>query len=322
MGLYNGKRNQKMNNEQIKILKKQHYGIVGNHSGVKLCHWMRQSLIYKRECYKQTFYGIKTHRCLQMTPSLTHCNQMCFFCWRHQGFTEKNFTEIDDPKFILDRSIEVQKKLLTGFKGEKRCDKIKWIEANKPNMLACSLSGEPTLYPKLGEFFEECHKQNITTFLVTNGTNPEALENMDPLPKQLYVSIVAPNKEVYKKLCSPLIRDGWEKINQTLELLQSLDTRTVIRHTLVNGWNIDEKFIKEYSRLDKKASPLFIEPKGYVFVGYSRKRMTIANMPTHNKIKSFSKILAENLGYNLTMERPDSRVVLLSKKEKTERFDK
>jgi tRNA wybutosine-synthesizing protein 1 len=85
---------------------------------------------------------------------------------------------------------------------------------------------------------------------------------------------------------------------------------------------MDEKFINEYSRLDKKASPLFIEPKGYVFVGYSRQRMNLANMPSHEKIKSFSKNLSENLGYNLTLERSDSRVVLLSKKEKTERFDK
>ena len=311
-----------MNAEFVKILEKQQYGIVGNHSGVKLCHWMRQSLLYGRECYKQTFYGIKSHRCLQMTPSISQCNQMCLFCWRHQGFNEKEIKEIDEPEFILDKSIGTQKKLITGFKGDNRCDQNKWKEANKPNMLACSLSGEPTLYPKLGEFFEICHKRGITTFLVTNGTNPEALEKLEPLPKQLYVSIVAPNKEVYKKICSPLISNGWEKINKTLDLLPSLNTRTVIRHTLVNNWNMDRRLIKEYSILDEKASPLFIEPKGYVFVGYSRKRMTISNMPSHNKVREFGKALAYNLGYELKMERTDSRVVLLSKQSKVERFDK
>lgn len=278
--------------------------------------------MYNRECYKQSFYGIKSHRCLQMTPSLIQCNHMCLFCWRHQGFTEKEFNVIDEPEYILDKSIETQKKLITGFKGDKRCDKKKWEEANKPNMLACSLSGEPTLYTKLGEFFEICHKRGITTFLVSNGTNPKALEKLDPLPKQLYISIVAPNKEVYKKLCSPLISDGWEKIIQTLELLPSLDTRTVIRHTLVEGWNMNSDYIKEYTSLDDKASPLFIEAKGYVFVGYSRKRMTISNMPSHNNIRNFGDELAKNLSYELTMERPDSRVVLLSKEVKTERFDK
>jgi len=309
-----------MQEELKKILQKQHYAIVGNHSGVKLCHWMKQSLIHGRECYKQTFYGIQSHRCLQMTPSVNQCNHMCLFCWRHQGFTEKEFKEIDEPKFILDEAIKAQRKLITGFKGDPRCDLKKWEEANDPNMLACSLSGEPTLYPHLSDFFEECHKKNITTFLVTNGTNPDALENMDTLPKQLYVSIVAPNEEVYKKICSPLIPDGWKRINKTLELLPSLDTRTVIRHTLVQNWNMDEKHIKQYATLDKEAEPLFIEPKGYVFVGYSRKRMNISNMPAHDKVKEFGLKIANELGYDLSMEKPDSRVVLLTEDNKKARF--
>jgi tRNA wybutosine-synthesizing protein 1 len=247
---------------------------------------------------------------------------MCLFCWRHQGFTEKEFKEVDDPKYILEKSIENQRKLITGFKGDERCDLNKWEEANNPNMLACSLSGEPTLYPKLSEFFEECHKKKITTFLVTNGTKPKALEKMNILPKQLYVSIVAPNEEIYKKVCSPLVTDGWKKINETLELIPSLDTRTVIRHTLVQGWNMDKKYISEYAKLDKKASPMFIEPKGYVFVGYSRKRMNISNMPPHDTIKKFGIDLAKETSYDFAMEKTDSRVVLLSKIKKPVRFDK
>ncbi|MCJ2534253.1 MAG: 4-demethylwyosine synthase TYW1, partial [Candidatus Thermoplasmatota archaeon] len=69
----------------------------------------------------------------------------------------------------------------------------------------------------LGEFFELCHRRNITTFLVTNGTTPKILEKLDHLPTQLYVSVVAPDKEAYKKICSPLISDGWGKLNRTLE---------------------------------------------------------------------------------------------------------
>ncbi len=310
-----------MNPEFKKILEKQQYAIVGNHSGVKLCHWMRQSLLFNRECYKQTFYGIKTHRCLQMTPTINQCTHNCLFCWRNQGFPDDGFKNIDDPEFILNQSIKQQRRLITGFKGDERCDKDKWKEANKPNMLACSLTGEPTLYPKLGEFFEACHKKGITTFLVTNGTNPKALENMSTLPKQLYVSIVAPNKEVYKKICSPKISNGWERIKNTLELLPSLDTRTVIRHTLVNGWNMDEKYINEYAKLDSISEPMFIEPKGYVFVGYSRKRMNLANMPSHDMIVSFTKKLSEKTGYDFSMEKSDSRVTLLSKVKKAERFE-
>ncbi len=310
-----------MNSELKKILQKQRYGIVGDHSGVKLCHWMRQSLLFNRECYKQSFYGIKSHRCLQMTPTINHCTHLCLFCWRHQGFNETELKKYDDPSFILEKSIEEQRRLITGFKGDERCDQKKWEEANNPNMVACSLSGEPTLYPELGEFFEECHKKNMTTFLVTNGTNPEALKNLETLPKQLYVSVIAPNKNVYKKICSPLISDGWDRIKQTLELLPSLDTRTVVRHTLIDGWNMDDKYIDEFASLDKIADPMFIEPKGYVFVGYSRKRMKLSNMPSHKKVKSFGLKLGEKLGYDLPLEQKPSRVVLLSKNKKVKRFD-
>jgi tRNA wybutosine-synthesizing protein 1 len=247
---------------------------------------------------------------------------LCLFCWRHQDFNEKEIKNIDEPKLILEKCILSQRKLITGFKGDARCDIKRWKEANDPNMIACSLSGEPTLYPRLSEFFEECHKKNMVTFLVTNGTNPESLEKMDTLPKQLYVSLVAPNEKVYKKICAPIIRNGWEKIKKTIELLPSLNTRTVIRHTLIKNWNMKEDFIKEFSKLDELASPMFIEPKGYVFVGGSRKRMNLGNMPSHDEVKNFGKILTHYLGYDIIMEKKDSRVVLLSNSKNAERIVK
>jgi len=245
---------------------------------------------------------------------------MCLFCWRFQNFTEKELHVYDDPGFILEHAIEAQKKLLTGFKGDPRCDQKKWKEANEPNMLACSLSGEPTLYPKLGEFFELCHRKGITTFLVTNGTTPDALEQLETLPTQLFVSLVAPNEELYKKICAPLVSDGWSKIQQTLSLLPSLDTRTVIRHTLVHGWNMDEKYIEAYAKLDAQASPMFIEPKGYVFVGSSRNRLHFSNMPTHEQVRTFGQKLAEKLGYESVKEKTDSLVVLLASQNKTKKI--
>ncbi len=296
-----------------KILEEQGYAIVGKHSAVKLCHWLRKSLLENRPCYKNTFYGIESHRCLQMSPTAFHCTQKCLYCWRYQAFTltELKKEDADDPAFILEKSIEEQKRLLTGYKGDERVSLEKWKEAMEPKHVACSLTGEPTLYPYLSEFFEECHKRGMTTFLVTNGTNPKALEKMDVLPKQLYVTVAAPNEEIYKKLCCPLVPEGWEKLMETLELLNSLDTRTVIRHTLVKNWNLGHE--KEYAKLDEKANPWFIEPKGYMFVGYSRQRMKIDNMPSHEEIKKFGEKLAELLSYEIEAEREDSRVVLLGR---------
>jgi tRNA wybutosine-synthesizing protein 1 len=310
------------------ILLKQKYKLVGahEHSGVKLCHWMRQKLLFGRACYKESFYGIKSHRCLQFTPTINHCTQKCLFCWRFQGFSETEFNgPYDEPKDILDSAIQEQRKLLTGFKGDNRCDLDLWEEAQEPNQVAISLSGEPTLYPKLGEFIEHCHRRSMTTFLVTNGTRPDILERLDPLPTQLYVSLTAPNEEVYKRLCVPMqnsnkaksnsdnpsIKPGWSSVQKTLELLPSLDTRTVIRHTLVEDWNLGWE--KEYARLDAIAEPMFIEPKSYVFVGYSRKRMNLKNMASFETIKRFSEKLGSELGYDIVSERQDSRVVLLAR---------
>ncbi|HEV2166838.1 MAG TPA: 4-demethylwyosine synthase TYW1, partial [Thermoplasmata archaeon] len=64
----------------------QGYQLVGRHSAVKLCYWTRQSLTQGRDCYKGRFYGIESHRCLQMSPAIDSCNLHCRFCWRNQGW--------------------------------------------------------------------------------------------------------------------------------------------------------------------------------------------------------------------------------------------
>ena len=300
-----------MHKDMKRILEKQHYVVVGEHSGVKLCHWMGQKLLKGRPCYKERFYGIESHRCLQMTPTVSHCTQNCLFCWGFQGMNELAIENEDDPIEILDGCIEGQRKLITGYKGDARCSKEEWDEAFEPNQVAISLSGEPTLYTRLGELIAECHKRNMTTFVVSNGLQPEVLENLDPLPTQLYITVAAPNKEIHSKLCVPLIRNSWDKLKQSLEVMATLDTRTVIRHTLVEGRNIGWE--KEYAALDRLADPLFIEPKGYVYVGYSRERMTMDNMPKYEIVRQFGEKLGHELGYQILDEAPESRVLVLGR---------
>jgi tRNA wybutosine-synthesizing protein 1 len=291
------------------MFEKQGYGIVGNHTAVKTCHWLRESLINDRTCYKQVFFGINSHRCLQMTPVANVCNHRCLYCWRYQG-SDDVIDEWDDPREIVEGTIEAQRRLVSGFKGDERCDPKMWEEARNPNQVAISLTGEPTMYPYLGELIAEYKRRGFTTFLVTNGTLPHALRDLDPLPTQLYVSIDAPNEEIYRKLCLPKIQDGWKRIMETIELLPSLDTRTVGRHTLVKGWNMGHE--EEYAKLDLKGEVDFIEPKGYVFVGYSRERMTMDNMPSFEDIEGFASRMADITGYGIVGRNPPSRVVLLS----------
>lgn len=290
------------------LLIKQQYRLYKDHSAVKLCHWMKESMIHERHCYKQDFYGISSHRCLQMTPAINECSHMCTFCWRIQehDFEVKDWAE---PKEMLDALIEHQRSLIWGFKGDPRCDPKMFEEARNPNQMAISLAGEPITYPYMSEFLEECHRRHMSTFIVTNGTYPERLAALDVLPMQLYVTVAAPNKEIYKSVCRPKISDGWEKLMQTLELLPSLDTRTVIRHTLVKGINMGWE--EDYGRLDRIADPTLVEPKGYVFVGGSRNRLSMACMPSFDEIKEFSANLGQHIGMEIIKERADSRVVLL-----------
>jgi tRNA wybutosine-synthesizing protein 1 len=217
--------------------------------------------------------------------------------------------EWSEPKDMLDSLIAHQRKLLTGFNGDERCSKERYEESKYPNMVAVSLAGEPVRYPYLSDFLKECHARKMITFMVTNGTYPEELEKLDVLPRQLYVTVAAPNEEVYKRTCMPKINDGWERLTKTLELLPSLDTRTVIRHTLVKDLNFG--WVDEYAKLDNIASPDLIEPKGYVFVGGSRTRLSMANMPSHSEISDFSERLAEKTGMTVLKEKPDIRVTLL-----------
>jgi tRNA wybutosine-synthesizing protein 1 len=225
-------------------------------------------------------------------------------------------TVVDEPKDILDGCVEAQRSLLIGFKGNAKTNKRKWLEAQQPTHLACSLAGEPTLYEKLGELMIEARNRKMTTFIVTNGTNPAALERLadqNALPTQLYVSLCAPDEATYKKTNAPLIKDGWKKLGETLELFASLKTRRVVRLTLCKGLNL--KDAAGYARLIERAGAEFVEPKAYMAVGFSRARLGVDFMPRHEEIMEFARELAEETGYAVAGEQKASRVALLCRDE-------
>jgi len=303
--------------ELQKLLVKQHYHLVGRHSAVKICEWTRRSLMNKGTCYKEQFYGISTHRCLQMTPAVAHCTQKCVFCWRPVEWTiGTELTEWDEPDLIVEESIRAQRLLLSGYGGLKdQIDPKKWREAQDPNQAAISLAGEPTTYPQMGELIESFHKHGFkSTFLVTNGTFPERLRDLSTEPTQLYLSLEAPTKELYKQIDRPIISDGWERINRTIDLFPLFKCNRVIRLTMVKGWNDDEKLIPQFAELINKADPDFIEVKSYMCVGYSRKRLTLDNMLSMQEVLDFSNKLGEAAGFEIKDKKDDSRVALLKKK--------
>jgi len=307
----------------VSALKKQKYQLVGTHSAVKKCRWLHKSLVEDKNCYKSRFYGISSHRCLQMTPSVAWCDMRCKFCWRVQSYDlEVKWNETEPPiwesaeKIVCD-SINAQRKFLSGYKSQVKDGIIsikKFNEAMEPKHVAISLSGEPSLYPDLSELIYEFHKRGFTSFLVTNGTYPDSLERISNNPSQIYVSLCAPNKKVFYDICRPLISNAWEKLMTTLSLIQSFNCPTVIRLTSVKGLNM--KNVEEYSKIIREASPSYVEIKAYMYIGYSRKRMRFNNMPNHLEIRRFGESLSERTGYKLVDESPDSRVVLLTKLDK------
>ena len=290
----------------------QGYQLTGRHSAVKLCYWTRQSLVHGRDCYKGRFYGIESHRCLQMSPAIDSCNLHCRFCWRNQGWeNDETMVEYDDPEALLEKSIDAQRRILSGFKGEAGVPLERWEEAQSPRHIAISLTGEPTLYPKMNRFLALCAERGITTFLVTNGTNPDALRAMDPLPTQLYVSVTAPNPEIFRRLTLPAHEDAWERLLESLAIVRDLRTRRVVRHTLVRGWNLG--WVDQYADLDAIARPDFIEPKGYVYMGKSRQRLGRDHVPEHEEIRRFARELSDRTGYALLDESEESKVCLLGR---------
>ncbi len=81
----------------------------------------------------------------------------------------------------------------------------------------------------------------------------------------MYFTLPASNEKTYKKVCRPMIKNGWTKINESLDLIESLNCRTLIRLTAVKDLNIslNEKLIKDYIDIIEKAKPNFFEIKGF-----------------------------------------------------------
>ncbi len=318
-----------MNKKLKETLKKQHYGIVGKHSLVDVCEWTKNSLRNKGECYKQKFYGIKSHRCCEVSPS-AFCQNKCVHCWRAIELSENrkiSLKECDNPLDLIDGFVKERAKLLMGFNGNPVTEKSKFKESLEPSHFAISLIGEPTLYPKLGELIRELRKRKKTSFIVTNGLQPGVLRNLarkGELPTQLYISMNAGNKSLYDKWHRSYEKNAWKKYNESLKLMSGLKTRRVIRMTLVKGLNMGERDVKEFAVLIRKASPDFVEAKSYMSVGYARQRMGYEKMPSHEEIKGFAKMLVSELGngYRVLDEHVGSRIVLIGKSKKGMKIQK
>ncbi len=295
-------------------LERQAYRIVGMHSAVKTCGWTKNMVRGEGGCYKLKFYGIMSHQCMQMTTSIS-CANRCTFCWRgYKAPVAKEWKwSVDEPEFILEKSLEAHHDLLVGFKGNPKTNKALFQGSQDVKHVALSLTGEPITYPKINALLNLFNKQGISTFLVTNAQYPEQIKDLQPVT-QLYLSVDAPNKELLKEVDKPLFTDFWERMLQSLDYMKQKKQRTCIRLTMIKGINDIE--LENYAKLIMRGHPDFLEVKAYMHVGASRERLRKENMPLHEDVVIFTKKLMKHLQeYEIVSEHIPSRVLMCAKKK-------
>ncbi|KAM8975637.1 S-adenosyl-L-methionine-dependent tRNA 4-demethylwyosine synthase TYW1-like [Pelodytes ibericus] len=296
-------------------LTKQGYRLIGSHSGVKLCRWTKSMLRGRGGCYKHTFYGIESHRCMETTPSLA-CANKCVFCWRHH--TNPVGTEwrwkMDQPEMILEEAIENHQNMIKQFRGVPGVIPDRFAEGMAVKHCALSLVGEPIMYPEINRFLKLLHHRQISSFLVTNAQFPEEIRCLEPVT-QLYVSVDASTKDSLKKIDRPLFKDFWQRFIDSLKALAEKEQRTVYRLTLVKAWNVDE--LTAYADLVTVGRPDFIEVKGVTYCGDSAaSNLTMANVPWHEEVIYFVQELADLLpDYEIACEHEHSNCILIAHKK-------
>ncbi|XP_019777380.1 S-adenosyl-L-methionine-dependent tRNA 4-demethylwyosine synthase TYW1 isoform X3 [Tursiops truncatus] len=259
-------------------LTKQGYQLIGSHSGVKLCRWTKSMLRGRGGCYKHTFYGIESHRCMETTPSLA-CANKCVFCWRHH--TNPVGTEwrwkMDQPEMILKEAIENHQNMMKQFRGVPGVREERFEEGMTVKHCALSLVGEPIMYPEINRFLKLLHERKISSFLVTNAQFPAEIRNLKPVT-QLYVSVDASTKESLKKIDRPLFKDFWQRFLDSLKALAA---------------------------------------KGVTYCGESSaSSLTMANVPWHEEVVRFVCELVDLIpDYEIACEHEHSNCLLIAHKK-------
>lgn len=302
-------------------LTKQGYTIVGSHSGVKICRWTKSALRGRGSCYKNSFYGIKSHLCMETTPSLS-CSNKCVFCWRH-GTNPVGTTwrwKVDPPDMIFNGVKEGHYKKIKMLRGVPGVRAERFSEAMRIRHCALSLVGEPIFYPHINEFVGLLHSEQISSFLVCNAQHPDQLAALDRVT-QLYVSIDASDRDSLRKIDRPLHRDFWERFQRCLDILREKThiQRTVYRLTLVKGFNIEDE-ARGYADLVEKGLPCFVEVKGVTYCGTSTSAgagLSMKNVPFYEEVAAFvvalnQELSRRGLAYGIAAEHSHSCCILLA----------
>jgi tRNA wybutosine-synthesizing protein 1 len=183
------------------------------------------------------------------------------------------------------------------------------------------------MYPKLPELIKylKTLKETKSIFLVTNGQEPDMIQKLQDesaLPTQLYLSTNASDYESFLRINKPRYDDSWQRWNKTLEMLKHLDTRTVLRITLIRDYNNQKEMIPTFAKILEQSSPHFVEIKSYMHIGRSTNRLDRENMLEMDEVRKFSEEIAKQSKiFSVMDESYISRIVVLqNNKRSIDRF--
>jgi tRNA wybutosine-synthesizing protein 1 len=120
---------------------------------------------------------------------------------------------------------------------------------------------------------------------------------------------------MFHKINGPRHRNAWERWLQSLSFISQVNTRTVLRFTLIRNFNDNPTFLKDFAKLVEIGNPHFIELKSYMHIGMSTNRLEESNMLEMDEIRSFAGALKTHLrDYFIMDESIVSRIVVLQNK--------
>jgi tRNA wybutosine-synthesizing protein 1 len=120
----------------------------------------------------------------------------------------------------------------------------------------------------------------------------------------------------------PRYKDAWERWQKSLELLSEMNTRTVLRMTVIRNFNDSTNHVDEFAEIMKNGNPHFIEIKSYMHIGMSTQRLEKSDMLEMEEIRNYSNLLCKSLDrFSIMDESEISRIVVLQNlKRFTERW--
>jgi tRNA wybutosine-synthesizing protein 1 len=100
-------------------------------------------------------------------------------------------------------------------------------------------------------------------------------------------------------------------------MLSKLDTRTVLRVTLIRNYNNNADMIPAFAKMLDQSNVHFVEIKSYMHIGRSTNRLEYDDMLQMEEVQDFAHDLIEkNPNFTVMDESEISRIVVLQNKKR------